>query len=259
MWHHPTTFFHRRTRFLTEGVYRGADAVVAYGSHVKRFVSATNGVPPEKVFIAGQAVDPAPFERVDAEVSTNSDIIFVGQFKEYKGIESLLDAFELLNGNGTKLRLIGNGPLEPEIRRHAATLRGAVEIVGHVPQERLPDELGRARCLVLPSATTELDREPWGLVVNEAMHAGLPVVASDAVGAAAGGLVRDRQNGRIVPERDPEALAGALRELMGDPALAERLGAQARIDARAFNYDRMATAFEQAVEYAVASRARSAD
>ena len=51
-----------------------------------------------------------------------------------------------------------------------------MELVGYMPQEHLPDEFARARCLVLPSITTALDREPWGLVVNEAMHAGVPVV-----------------------------------------------------------------------------------
>ena len=64
---------------------------------------------------------------------------------------------------------------------------------------------------MLPSITTALDKEPWGLVVNEAMHAGLPVVATDAVGAAAGGLVRDGENGFVVPERDADALAAAVR------------------------------------------------
>ena len=60
----------------------------------------------------------------------------------------------------------------------------AWDVVGYLPQQRLPETLAGARCLVLPSVTTALDREPWGLVVNEAMHAGVPVIATDAVGAA---------------------------------------------------------------------------
>ena len=89
-------------------------------------------------------------------------------------------------------------------------------IVGHVPQDDLPAELERATCLVLPSITTRETNEPWGLVVNEAMHAGLPVVATDAVGAAVGGLVRDGHNGYVVPERNPERLGDAIRRLLGD-------------------------------------------
>ncbi len=124
-------------------------------------------------------------------------------------------------------------------------------IVGHVPQDDLPAELARATCLVLPSVTTAETNEPWGLVVNEAMHAGLPVVATDAVGAAVGGLVRDGENGYVVPERNPERLGEAMQRLLGDRDAAARMGRQARVDAAEFNYDRMADAFQGAVEYAV--------
>ena len=103
-----------------------------------------------------------------------------------------------------ELRLIGNGSLEEHIRQRING-HSRVTIVGHVPQDDLPAELERATCLVLPSVTTRETNEPWGLVVNEAMHAGLPVIATDAVGAAAGGLVRDGHNGYVVPERNPEA------------------------------------------------------
>ena len=101
--------------------------------------------------------------------------------------------------------------------------------------------------------TTALDREPWGLVVNEAMHAGVPVIATDAVGAAAGGLVRHEANGLIVPERDPGALTAALRQLTADGQLAARLGDQARRDVARFSHAAMADAFEAAVEHAVAT------
>ena len=74
--------------------------------------------------------------------------------------------------------------------------------------------------LVVPSIRTRTFREPWGLVVNEAMNRGLPVIASDAVGAAAGGLVRDGVNGLVVPAGDSAALAAAIRRLAGDAGAA---------------------------------------
>ena len=124
-------------------------------------------------------------------------------------------------------------------------------IVGHVSQDDLPGELERATCLVLPSVTTRRSTEPWGLVVNEAMHAGLPVIATDAVGAARGGLVRDGQNGYVVARAQPGATRRRDRRLLADREAARRMGHQARVDAAEFNYDRMADAFEGAVEYAV--------
>jgi glycosyltransferase involved in cell wall biosynthesis len=253
MWHHPATPFHRLSRPLTEGVYRGAGAIVAYGDHVKGFLAAVRGVDPGKVFVAGQAVDPAPFEAIEPPRNGSPEVLFVGQFEERKGVRTLLDAFDLVGDAGARLRLVGNGPLEPEIRARSARSPN-IEIVGHVSQERLPHELARARCLVLPSITTALDREPWGVVVNEAMHAGLPVVASSAVGAAAGGLVRDGRSGFVVPERDPVALAAALGRIVSNPSLSARLGDEARRDVAAFDYGRMADAFEMAVEHAIATR-----
>jgi len=256
MWMHPATVVHRLSRPLTEAVYRGADAIVVYGEHVRRFVAATPRVAPEKLFVAGQAVDADRFRGVQPRVDGSApEILYVGQFEERKGLRYLLDAASRLGGAQARLRLIGNGSEEHALRASAARLDN-VEVVGHVAQADLPAQLARSRCLVLPSVSTKLDREPWGLVINEAMHAGLPVVATDTVGAAAGGLVRDGENGFIVPERDPEALAGALRRLAADQQLARRLGERARVDAAAFTHARMADAFSDAIEYAAARKHR---
>jgi glycosyltransferase involved in cell wall biosynthesis len=253
MWHHPRTRVHTLSRPLTEHIYQGAEAIVAYGEHVKRFLAETAAIDPGKVFVAGQAVRAEPFEAVVPSCHGLAEVLFVGQFEERKGLVHLVDAFASQPDLQAKLRLVGNGSLEPLM-----TLRAAqdprVELVGYVPQERLPAELARSRCLVLPSVTTDLDREPWGLVINEAMHAGVPVVTTDGVGAAAGGLVEDGRNGFVVPEGDAAALARAVRSLVSDPALARRLGDRAREDVRRFNYMAMADAFEAAVEHAIAAR-----
>jgi glycosyltransferase involved in cell wall biosynthesis len=254
MWLHPQTAFHRLSHPLTDHVYRSAHAIVAYGEHVKRFVLQTEGVDPAKVYVAGQAVEPERFTALTPERNGHAEILFVGQFEERKGLADLLDAFASMPDLPATLRLAGNGSLEPEVRRRAGEDR-RIELVGYVPQEHLPEQLARARCLVLPSITTALDREPWGLVVNEAMHAGVPVIATDAVGAAAGGLVQDGRNGLVVPEQRPAALAGAIHRLAVEPGLAIRLVDQARLDVERFSHSAMADAFEAAVEHAIAARA----
>lgn len=254
MWAHPDTRTHRLSLPLTEGVYRRADAIVAYGEHVRRFVLETRGVTPEKVFVAGQAVDAERFQGVEPSFDGETpEILYIGQFEERKGLPYLFDAVASLSDVPTRLRLVGNGSQEEEVQARARAL-GNADVVGYLDQNELPAQLGRSRCLVLPSITTPLDKEPWGLVINEAMHAGLPVIATDAVGAAAGGLVRDGVNGFVVPERDADALSRALRRLVTEPALAARLGAQARADAAQFTHARMADGFLSAVEYAIARR-----
>src|ERR1035438_572291 len=90
-----------------------------------------------------------------------------------------------------------------------------------------------ADILVVPSIRTRTFREPWGLVVNEAMNRGLAVIASDAVGAVAGGLVRDGRNGLVVRVSDSDALAGAMVRLAGDDELRARLGAAGAQDVSA--------------------------
>jgi glycosyltransferase involved in cell wall biosynthesis len=84
------------------------------------------------------------------------------------------------------------------------------------------------------------------------MHQGRPVVATTAVGAVAGGLVRDGVNGIVVAPGDPQGLAGAISRLVLDPSLAESLGARGREAVAAFNYDAMAAAFARAIEVALA-------
>lgn len=256
MWMHPRSTVHRLSKPLTEGIYRGAGGVVAYGEHVKRYILETPGVEPDKVFVAGQAVDGERFQAVMPDRNGASpEILFVGQFKEMKGLPYLLDAFERISDTGARLRMIGGGVMGDWARARAQGL-GGVELVGYRSQAELPSELARARCLVLPSITTAMDREPWGLVCNEALHAGVPVVATTAVGAAAGGLVIDGRNGFVVPERDSTALATAMRRLVDDSELAGRMGDAGRVDVQAFNHARMADAFVAAADHAIRTSGR---
>jgi glycosyltransferase involved in cell wall biosynthesis len=91
--------------------------------------------------------------------------------------------------------------------------------------------------LALPSLRTRTFREPWGLAVNEAFNRGIPAIVTDAVGAAAGGLVQHGRTGLVVPAGNAEALAGALRRLYDDTELRGRLGAAAAGAVAGFTQD----------------------
>ena len=108
--------------------------------------------------------------------------------------------------------------------------------------------------VVVPSIPTRDFLEPWGMVVNEAFHQGRPVIATDAVGAVAGGLVRDGRNGLVVPAGDAHALAAAIGRLRDDPALRERLGAQAREDVAPYTQVAWAEGVSRALAAVGASR-----
>jgi glycosyltransferase involved in cell wall biosynthesis len=92
------------------------------------------------------------------------------------------------------------------------------------------------------------------LVVNEAMHQGTPVIASDAVGAAAGGLVRDGRNGLVAPAGDAQALATRIEALARNDELRERLGSAARQDVQAYTEAAWAEGMQRALNAVGASR-----
>jgi glycosyltransferase involved in cell wall biosynthesis len=119
--------------------------------------------------------------------------------------------------------------------------------IAPVPAQRLREMYADADVLVVPSIRTRTFREPWGLVVNEAMNRGLAILASDAVGAVAGGLVRDGHNGLVAPAGDVDALARALARLAADSRLRARLGAAGAIDVGAYTHEAWAGGFSRAL------------
>jgi len=120
------------------------------------------------------------------------------------------------------------------------------------PRPALAVAYRAAAMTVLPSISTPRFREPWGLVCNESLHQGTPVLATTAVGAVAGGLVTDGATGLVVAPGDETALAAGIDRLLADPALAARLGAAGRAVAAGYTYEAMAAAFGRALERALA-------
>jgi glycosyltransferase involved in cell wall biosynthesis len=92
------------------------------------------------------------------------------------------------------------------------------------------------------------------LVVNEAMHQGTPVIASDAVGAVAGGLVRDGRNGLVAPAGDARALATRIQALAQDVRLRDQLGAAAREDVGPYSEAAWVAGMRQALQAVGAGR-----
>jgi glycosyltransferase involved in cell wall biosynthesis len=258
LWAHPRSVPHAFSYLPLKHLYRSADAVVTYGPHVSAYVHAGGA---RHVHIAPQAVDNTFWS--SSEVSAPTDpqwpseavvkFLFAGRPAREKGLGVLVEAWSTagLQAPTAALVLVGAGSTPPWV-----PAGGAVVYLPSVSQVELRNFYSRADVLVVPSIPTPTFREPWGLVVNEAMNRGLPVIASDAVGAAAGGLVRDGRNGVIVPSSDPIALAAALRRLAGDPVLRERLGSAGREDVRAYTYEAWADGFSQALAELGLSRGR---
>ncbi len=254
LWAHPRSAAHALSYLPLRRLYRSADAVVTYGPHVSAYVSARGA---RNVHVAPQSVD-NDFWRAPA-VSAPSDprwpagagtrFLFVGRPVPEKGVPVLVAAWRAagLSESAAALVLAGVQPGSSVLDGGHAPGRSPVLGLGVLDRRQLRDVYAASDVLVVPSIPTRTFREPWGLVVNEAMNQRLAIIATDAVGAAAGGLVRDGHNGLIVPAGNVDALAGAIRLLAGDGELRRAMGAAGAADVLAYSHDAWAEGFSRAL------------
>ncbi len=155
--------------------------------------------------------------------SARTVFLFLSRLEDFKGLQDLFDAYIRLRTQRSDVALVvaGSGSLERFVRDAAASLR-SVHYVGHLSGEQIWETYCASDVFVLPSR-----REPWGLVVNEAMAAGRPVIVTDAAGCA-DDLVRDRVSGLTVRAGDTASLYAAMSELAENTELGRKLGAGAR-------------------------------
>lgn len=261
VWTRMKTLVHRLGFPITRHIYRHANAVVVYGQHVKRYL-ITEGVKPERIFVAPHAVDNEAYSRDETEhmialreklgiASDQKVVLSLGRLEPEKGVSFLIDAFASLNMENVVLVMAGNGSERAclEQRARAKGVAQRVLFPGYIPTHETMSYYALASVFVLPSVTSPTFKEPWGLVVNEAFNQGVPVIATEAVGAAAGGLVRHGRNGLIVPERDSNSLAKALHRTLEDASLRHAMGQRAREDIANWDNEQMVMGFRQAIDY----------
>lgn len=153
--------------------------------------------------------------------------LYVGRLSPEKNVDGLIRGFAEYRRKGGEWSLViaGDGRERPflEALASALDLSHAVRFVGHQPSSGLVPYYAFARCFVLPSK-----REPWGLVVNEAMAAGLPVIVSSRCGCAED-LVLEASNGYVFDPQRPQELEAALNAVArAAPAVLDEMGAASR-------------------------------
>jgi glycosyltransferase involved in cell wall biosynthesis len=201
---------------------RAAAAFVVPGQASRAYVHAL--APAAEVVTAPNAVDTGFYaSRLDERDALRAErgltrpcVLYVGRLAPEKAVDVLVAAARGLDAD---VVLAGTGPEERHLREQAPP---NVRFLGHVERDELPGWYAAADVLCLPSRS-----EPWGFPLNEAAAAGLPLVATDAVGAAHD-LLEDGVNGFRVPPDDVGALHGALARLCGDGDLRQRAAARSR-------------------------------
>lgn len=222
-----------------------ADAIAAISEGVRRAL-VESGVPEARIRVIPSGIDLAPFEtpfdREAARASLGLDpgdvlAIQVAALAPHKSQTTLLQAAAKVAGTAPRLRvwIAGEGSLRDRLEAEHETL-GLGERVRLLGFRVDVTALLRAADLFVLSSYLE----GLGTSVLDAMAAGLPVVATEVGGVPE--VVRHGETGLLVPPRDPEALAGAMSRLAGDPALRDSMGRAGRALAREFGADRTAGA-----------------
>jgi glycosyltransferase involved in cell wall biosynthesis len=262
IWYYPQTLQYRIFSWLLVKILRDhSDAIVVYGEHGKKFLMG-KGIESDKIFIAWQTVDNDIFGKEVTEEEINKIrksfniarnkkvILYVGRLVEMKGITYLLEALNKLDKNTFVFVAVGSGELRGLMEHYCEKHNIFCQFTGNVPFNDLPPYYKMGTVLILPSITMKNFKEPWGLVVNEAFNQGCPAIITDTVGAGAGGLLVDGFNGFVVPEKNSDALAAALRKIITDENLQKTMSENARVAIQSWTYEKQAVGFVNAVKYA---------
>lgn len=195
-----TRLFRQWRRHLT--------GVLATGATTSAWVIA-RGVPADQVFPFAYFLDDGIQETKSCKERPKSfRFLYVGQFIERKQLNLLIDALSKLHSIEFELAVVGSGPLEDGLRQKAETsLAERVAWIGQMPIERVPEEMAKADCLVLPSR-----HDGWGAVVSEALMVGTPVICSDRCGSSV--VVRASGYGEVFAAGNMDGLTAAVCKVL---------------------------------------------
>jgi glycosyltransferase involved in cell wall biosynthesis len=242
-------------------VVQRASGILVTGTLARDSMIA-RGAAPERVHLFANTIDVDAFGEAAArlegrrrELRSALDagpddvvVLSVARLAPEKGLDVLIRAVAAAGDPRLVLALAGEGPERARLHARAQELGIRLVLAGDVDWDRIVELYVAADVFALLSA-----REPWAVVVNEAAACGLPLVLSDRVGAAHD-LLRDGENGAVVPAGDVEAAATALRGLAADPKRRAQQGARSRELARDWGYGPSVEGFLDAVREAIADR-----
>jgi glycosyltransferase involved in cell wall biosynthesis len=215
----------RRELFTEDVMLAKSDLFVCPSERVRDDLVLHRGIEGSRAAVVPYGVDPRWLAL--SPVPRHGRILFVGTADLRKGIHYLATAARELayRRSGLEFRVAGN--VSSNVARQSVCAH--LKFLGRIGRDRIQEEFQAADVFVLPSLA-----EGSAEVTYEALAAGLPVITTKS----AGSVVRDGIEGRIVPERDPKALASAIQELVEDRALRDRMALAARERAKEFTWER---------------------
>lgn len=250
----------RISLFLYGSTLRNCAAYVAAGSRSAEW--AKKNARAKKIFIAPNAssVRPTSYKIKKKQKKDGKKVIlFVGRLIKRKGVDFLVNAFSKIKDKKSELIIVGgedfyelgeksiSKDLKKQIKEN--NLQRRVKMLGHVKKDELHKYFQMADLFVMPSITKKIS-EPWGLTLNEAMEFALPVIATDAVGAAYD-LIEDGKNGYMIKEKDVEELKKAIEKII-EKNKNNKMGKKSeQIIRNKFTYEKMVGGFIRAIKFSL--------
>jgi glycosyltransferase involved in cell wall biosynthesis len=242
-------------RWSKERFIRRCDACLSYGTEAARAL-IERGAPPERVVTGCNTVDIGFFERMAIEARSSPGyeafrakypervVLYVGQMIERKGVRDLIEAHRKANRANLGLVLVGDGP-EWEGYKLSSSGQKNIFWEGYVQSKDMGPYLAAADALVMPSHI-----EVWGLVVNEAMAAGVPVISTTCSGATTD-LVEEGVTGHRFEAGDVSRLAQLLVSVADEPERWKKIGSYAKERIQSCGPRQYADAFLKACQIAL--------
>jgi len=236
----------RLNDWLRKALYKHVDAFVALNRKAALYMSK-QGVPKDKIFVGLhfypiEWLSRATLSKDDSPFKGKKVVLTISYLLPRKGIDYLIEAFKEIKGNDIILIIAGSGKYEAKLRA-LANGDPRIKFVGYVEGEDKTKYYRWADIFVLPTLW-----DPWGLVVNEAMYFGLPIIVTDAAGCS-DHLVKD--NGFVVQAGDKEALKEALVRLLNDEELRKKMGEKSKEIIKECDIYAMIRPIVEAVEYVI--------
>jgi glycosyltransferase involved in cell wall biosynthesis len=265
LWSESTAFDLRRryrvVEFMKTQFLRLCTGFVVPGRSSSNYLKDL-GIGEQRIFTAPNAVDTSLFSKF-AEVARRDEsqvrsrhhlperyFLYVGRLVKAKGVFDLLDAYARLKAEHrgkVGLVFVGDGSDRQElVERASKIVPGTIQFLGFMHREELPAAYALADGLIFPTHS-----DPWGLVVNEAMACGLPVIATNVAGCASD-LVENGWNGFVISPGDASQLSLAMEKLASNSELRVEMGRRSRERVEAYAPAAWAEGMVGAVRFASA-------
>lgn len=245
-------------KYLAKGTHK----IIAVSARLKNSLVSIEGIPENKIVTIHNGISmkkwdefsSVPSFRVSLEISEDAFLVGnIGRLVWWKGHKILLESLPILLKNHPEvvILIVGEGPEMNQIKKVAVenNLQKQVKFLGFVPDIR--PYLSIFDVFVLPSL-----KEPFGIVILEAMAAKRPVVATRAGGVPE--IITDGVNGLLVESGNPEAIAEGIDRIISNPELREKVAEQGYRDVRSkFSLEKMVEETEKVYQKALASKRKA--